>query len=114
MVTCVNLPYAVRKIKQWIYGDDIKFIVWNRKWLHSHKYTSRYLSDAEYRAKISLYTGLFVNVVFGLFKGASGYVYHLAWLFTIGVYYIVLASIRFMLLRNVGADRKSTRLNSSH
>lgn len=109
VVVCVNLPRTVRLVKRCIYGDEIRFIVWIRKKLLSNTVTYRYLKDAEYRAKISLYTGLFVNILFGIFKGTTGYLFRSAWLLAIGLYYITLAFVRFVLLRNVKVTEREAQ-----
>lgn len=106
IIVCVGLPNARRKVHDWIYGDELRVVVWIRKILLSHTFTKQYLTDAEYRAKVSLYTGLAINILFGIFKGFSGYYFRSAWLFAIGVYYITLASVRFVLLRNVRVTQK--------
>lgn len=111
LVICIGLPKAVKTVHNWIYGDDIRFIVWMRRMLLSHSFTNKYLTDVNYRAKVSLYIGLTVNMGFGIFKGLSGYYYQSAWLWAIGVYYIVLAMVRFMLLRNVKITEKEEYAN---
>lgn len=68
--------------------------------IHQNPYTSRYLNEAELRARISLYTGLVINLIYALFKLSTGILYQSFWLGAVAVYYMILFLIRFILLRN--------------
>lgn len=110
-VLCANFPRAKRRYKELIHGDEIKAIVSFHKFMNRYKYTSIYLNDKEFRAKISLYTGLGINCFYALFKCGTGIMFHSAWLWAIGIYYVMLSAIRFMLLRNVQiTDKKEHTL----
>ena len=79
----------------------IPFIVQKpRTLLHRNKYISRYLSDVEFKTKVSLYQGLFINLLFVAFKFTMSLVYRSFWFGAVAVYYIILSVIRFVLLRN--------------
>jgi len=79
----------------------IPFIVKKPKTLlHRNKYISRYLSDAEFKARVSLYQGLFINLLFVAFKFTMSLIYRSFWFGAVAVYYIILSMIRFILLRN--------------
>lgn len=106
-VLCANFPKAKRCCKELIYGDEVWIIVNFRNFMNRYKYTSMYLNDKEFRAKISLYTGLGINCFYALFKCGMGIMFRSAWLWAIGIYYIILSAIRFMLLRNVRITDKS-------
>lgn len=68
--------------------------------LHRNKYISRYISERELRAKISLYGGFGINLLFVAFKLFTGIMYASIWFLAVGVYYIVLSATRFILIRN--------------
>lgn len=111
-VLCTNFPKAKRRCKELIHGDEIKAIVSFRRLMNRYKYTSMYLNDKEFRAKISLFTGLGINCFYALFKCGTGIMFHSAWLWAIGIYYVMLSAIRFMLLRNVRiTDKKEHTLD---
>ncbi len=55
-VLCANFPKTKRRCKELIYGDEVWIIVNFRNFMNRYKYTSMYLNDKEFRAKISLYT----------------------------------------------------------
>ncbi len=113
-VLCVNFPKAKRRCSELIHGDEIKAIVSFRRFMRRHKYTSMYLNDIEFRAKVSLYAGLAINLLYAVFKCSTGVIFRSAWLWAIGIYYVMLSSIRFVLLKNAvitdkkehGAERK--------
>ena len=107
-VLCTNFPRAKRRCKELIHGDEIKAIVSFRRLMNRYKYTSMYLNDKEFRAKISLYTGLGINCFYALFKCGTGIMFRSAWLWAIGIYYVMLSAIRFMLLRNIRITDKSS------
>lgn len=106
-VLCANFPRAKKRCKELIHGDEIKMIISFRRFMNRYKYTSMYLNDKEFRAKISLYTGLGINCFYALFKCGTGIMFNSAWLWAIGIYYVMLSAIRFMLLRNVHITDKS-------
>ncbi|MCM1060317.1 MAG: hypothetical protein NC452_08480 [Eubacterium sp.] len=100
-VLCANFPRAKRRCNELIHGDEIKIIVAFRKFMRRYKYTSLYLDDIEFRARISLYGGLGINLFYAIFKCATGVIFRSAWLWAIGIYYVMLSAIRFTLLKNV-------------
>ncbi|MDO4944568.1 MAG: hypothetical protein Q4E74_05115 [Ruminococcus sp.] len=98
---CANFPRAKKRCRELIHGDEVKIIVRFRRFMNSYKYTSMYLNNREFRARFSLYSGLAVNMFYAVFKCATGAVFRSAWLWAIGIYYVMLSLIRFTLLRNV-------------
>ena len=104
---CTNFPRAQRRCKELIHSDKIKAIVSLRNFMHRSKYTSMYMDNIEFRARVSLYSGLAINMFYAVFKCTTGVIFHSAWLWAIGIYYVMLSAIRFTLLRNVRiTDRK--------
>lgn len=75
-----------------------------RKAVYSNQRAALYLTHAELRARISLYTGTLINLGYALFKLVTGIWFRSFWLGAVAVYYMVLCLIRFLLVRN---DRKS-------
>lgn len=78
--------------------------------LHSNKHTSKYLSEADLRARISIHTGTVINISFAIFKFLAGIYYNSTFFLAIGVYYAVLSIIRFTLIHH---DRKTKRLSEN-
>lgn len=85
---CVILfPNCYRKIKQKIYDN---------------KFGNRYMTDAAYRTHFSLYVSLGINLLYVATNLFSGIRYRSVWSVTLAAYYIILAVMRFLLLRFVG------------
>lgn len=60
---------------------------------------SRLLNDVFFRTEISLYTGLFISLLYAGIKMCLGIHYRSLWFFSLSIYYILLAAMRFALLR---------------
>lgn len=88
---CCKMPKAVKKIKGRLF---------------SNPHSRRYLTNADLRAEISLYSGLCIHLLYSAFKLISGFHYRSLWLETEAIYYIILSLIQFLLIKN---HRKSTK-----
>lgn len=64
-------------------------------------WVNRYLKEDTFRARISLYPGFFINLLYAGIKMFSGIYYRSVWFVTLAVYYILLAIMRFFLLQYV-------------
>ena len=70
----------------------------------------RYFSDVSFRTTASLHLSLGLNILYAAAKLAFGLYYRSVWFGTLAVYYVLLAVMRFVLLRYAshrafGADR---------
>lgn len=61
-----------------------------------------YMKEEEYKAKITLYLNFLINIVYAVFKAVCGFVFHSAWIGTLAFYYILLSSMRLLLVRGMG------------
>lgn len=86
-------------IVKWIRGgiDNHPFV---QKML-SIPMVERYFSETAFRAEVSLYPSLMINLLYAGIKLFSGIYYQSVWFFTLAVYYILLAVMRFFLLHHV-------------
>lgn len=66
--------------------------------LLDHPFGGRYFTDAAFRAEVSLYPSLCINMLYAAVKMVSGILYGSMWLITLSVYYILLSIMRFLLL----------------
>ena len=64
------------------------------------------LTDGERRERLSMRTALGVSVGYAVFKLAAGWYYGSVWFMAVAVYYIVLAVMRYLILRGAGRIRK--------
>lgn len=77
--------------------------------VQNHPLSGRYLTDVAFRTEISLYQGFFINLLYIVMKMVSGIYYRSAWFIALSIYYILLAVMRFLLLRHV--NRKEVGLD---
>ncbi len=61
------------------------------------------------RRAFSVYSGLGISLFYALFKLAGGWVYRSAWLSAVAIYYMVLAVMRYLLLRYEKKDAPNER-----
>lgn len=81
-----------------------------RKKVCSLPYVGEFIADNIFMAKFSIYQGLFMNTAFALFKIISAAVYRSIWLFSVGVYYILLGAVRLILVKGMRAKTQGNRL----
>lgn len=74
---------------------------WCRHRLHENRHYHRYATDLHFKAEVSLYLSLAVTFFFCVFKAAAGIYYRSAWLGSIAAYYMLLALMRYLLLRRI-------------
>lgn len=60
---------------------------------------NRYMTDLQFKNQISLYRSLMINVVYIAVNAFSAWFYHTAWFGIFAVYYMILAGMRFLLVR---------------
>ena len=70
-----------------------------RKKLYENPFSNRYLTDAAFRTRISLYSSLAINVLYVGINLLSYILYRSMWFVCLAVYYIILAIMRFLLAR---------------
>ena len=88
----------------------VDIVKWVRKGFDNHPFikrilkiplVERYFSETTFRAEISLYPSLVINLFYARIKFFSGICYRSVWFGTLAVYYILLAVMRFSLLYHV-------------
>ena len=65
-----------------------------------NKYAVLYFSDAALRVKISLYGSFTINVLYAVMQLGLGFINHSVWFYALSGYYLLLAAMRFLLLKN--------------
>lgn len=83
------LPKHYKRAKQRVYDNELG---------------NRYMTDAVFRTHVSLYSSLSVNLLYVTVNVLSGFLYGSYWFFTLSVYYVILALMRFILLRYVNRN----------
>lgn len=107
VITIIGIKRLFRYIKELIREDRFPPVRWLDRVMHTNRFTARYFDDKDFRAEVSLYAGLAINLLYGVFKGTTGALYDSPWLWSMGIYYFAIGGIRFMLMRNVRKRRLS-------
>lgn len=68
------------------------------KKFRAHPVAGRLLHDVAFRAEMSIYPSLCVNLFYAAFKLITGILYSSAWLITLAAYYALLAVMWFLVL----------------
>ena len=96
VVTITGFPHMIslaKRIKKYISEHPLMIKFKNTK------LGAKYLNDLNFRTEISLYFGLFINLLYIGMNIFSGIRYRAVWFISLAFYYILLAAMRYMLLR---------------
>lgn len=72
--------------------------------IYGNKYGNLYMSDKAYRAKVALYAALSMNILFAVLRLLSGIYYASFWYGADAIFYILLSTANFLLLRFIRKD----------
>lgn len=72
-----------------------------KKKIYDHPVGGRFMTDLSFRMHVTLYCSLGINLLYVATNLLSGIWYHSVWFITLAVYYIILAVMRFLLVRFV-------------
>lgn len=81
------------------------------KWLLSVPVVEKLIHENRFRTEIALYPGLCINVLYVIFKTATGMYYRSAWFLSLGVYYLALAIMRFLLIHYIRFKKETSDKN---
>lgn len=62
---------------------------------------NRLINDSGFSFKVSLYSGLLINLLYIFINYFSGFYYHSFWFFALGFYYLLLAVMRLVILNPI-------------
>lgn len=68
--------------------------------LHKNAFYHRYSTDLDFKAVVSIHLSLAITFFYCITKAVAGIYYRSAWFGSMAFYYIVLAVVRFLLLRH--------------
>ena len=95
----IGLPKFTTDIQTFI--NENKTIAKIKTFVNENKYTSLYFTNISLRVKASLYAALSINLIYAVFKMATGIHYASFWFGAEAVFYLVIGMTRFLLLRNM-------------
>ncbi len=84
-IWCFKIPYLIKFFKTF---------------KNENKYARRWQDDTRLRVNVTLYGSLAWNSLYGLFQLWLGFYHHTFWFYSLGIYYICLAVMRFFLVRH--------------
>lgn len=106
VITITGAPGVVRSMQRSLAVRPLQ------RQIRQHPLGARYLDDAIFRSMISLYSSLLINALYAAFKLISGLRFHSSWFISLAAYYLLLALMRFLLLRHVNKNNVGTNLPS--
>ena len=77
-----------------------RIITFIKKIKNENKYIKRLLSDVHLRVNLTLYGSLLWNGAFAIFQLGLGFYHKSFWFYSMSAYYVVLAIMRFFLVRH--------------
>lgn len=89
------LPKRYRRIKQAVYSNPLG---------------NRYMTDRAFRAKVSLYLSLGINLLYVGLQGVQWYLFRSWWFVVLAAYYVILSIMRFLLVRYVHKHEPGTHV----
>lgn len=72
-----------------------------KKKVYAHPVSGRFMTDIPFRTHVTLYCSLSINLLYVAINLFSGIWYYSVWFITLAAYYIILAVMRFLLVRFV-------------
>lgn len=72
--------------------------------IYAHPIGRRYLTDAAFKTHVSLYASLAINLLYVGVNILSFVLYRSAWFVVLAIYYVILAIMRFLLVRYVRSN----------
>lgn len=68
-----------------------------KKRIYKTRYGSRFMTDIEFKTRVTLYSTLVINVLNVVLNVVYGFVYNTSWFFLLALYYATLTVMRFLL-----------------
>ena len=100
IAVCVRIPGFIRHIRNTVSRTAQSIHTGNEKLDRLLPNLTTY----EKRSAVILNCSLVVNLVYAVFKLATGSYFRSFWMGALGIYYAVLAALRFSLLRSIGKN----------
>lgn len=81
---------------------------------HNNKYAKQYFTKPVLRVKVSLYSSLAINIIYAIMQLGLGIYNQSIWFYALSVYYLILATMRFFLLRETKKTGENTGIQSEY
>jgi len=85
-------------------------VYWNqvKERLYANKHTNRYLTDAAFKTRVNLFRSLAINLLFAAMNAAAAICFSTHWFALFAAYYVILAVMRFLLVRYISRNEIGT------
>ncbi len=107
-ISLTSLPRMARCLGGWVRHRKAV------QWLLARPLAQRLLGDEALRTKLLLRQGLAVNLLYAALKLGAGVCYRSVWFASLGGYYLLLAAMRFLLLRGQNGDDAAAEWRRCH
>lgn len=94
-VWCFKIPHIIRFFK---------------RFKNENKYARRWQEDERLRVNVSLYGSLVLNAAYAVFQLWLGFYHSSFWFYSLAGYYILLAVMRFFLVRHTSAHKPGEKM----
>lgn len=78
-----------------------KHFSWIKEFLNENEYVNRYWQDDVFKSNVGLVCSVFINLLYILINAVSAAVYQMAWFGIFAVYYMIIATMRLILVRSI-------------
>lgn len=72
--------------------------------VYDNRYANRYLTDVVFKTHVNLYRSLAINLIYVVINAISGIIHRTHWFAIFAVYYAIMATMRFLLVRYVNRN----------
>lgn len=79
-------------------------LTWAKSFKRDNRYLSRYFSDPQLRVTVSLYASLAMNTAYAILQLGLGFRHASVWFYSFAIYYVLLAVMRYILLKEIVKD----------
>lgn len=81
-----------------------------KKKIYANPFGNRYMTDSVFRTEVSLYLSLIINLLYVGINLWSWHILHSWWFIVLAVYYVIMAVMRFLLVRYVRVNDIGTSI----
>ena len=89
-----------------------RIISFFKSFKNENKYARLWLEDTRLRVNVTLYGSLVWNTAYALFQLWLGFYHHTFWYYSLAIYYLLLAVMRFFLVRHTRKYKPGERLRA--
>ncbi len=111
LIACVSYALSAYTLTVWCVRIP-SLIVFFKTLKEENKYVRRWYGDEPWRLKVSLYSSLLFNISYACFNLFLGYYHSTFWFYSLAVYYLSLALMRFFLLRYTRKNTPGEKMRS--